>query len=317
MVDKKFTADNSQLMKKKNKFSQAFANKILLKCIACCIIFFSLEFSTDFVEIGLGKMMDLTNPLRPKVGTFWEKNKKDQLANDRLNEIAKNLPISNNDFSAMIDLKQLGDLLEKEPSVLLSPEQFRNIYNQIPSRFAFDIISPFDFLKLSHSRKWAWTKISKGENSLSFYFLDGDKQLLMDTYPPLTILFNAPEANNLQLAKLDSMPMFQGRTFSREQFFAAFDELSDPVKLQLINNPYLLIKWEPNIRKVAISRYATQNVVLLGFEIVQNIYSEIYTFEASELAVNFLIARLNEIFPALGLAFPEKNYYEYQNYEFQ
>ena len=84
----------------------------------------------------------------------------------------------------------------------------------------------------------------------------------------------------------------------------------------MINNPYQLIKWENNIRKVGISRYATDDVVLIGFEINQNIYTEVYKFEASELAVNYLIARLNEIYPELYLEFPEKKYSEYPYYEF-
>jgi len=68
---------------------------------------------------------------------------------------------------------------------------------------------------------------------------------------------------------------------------------------------------------VGISQYATDNVVLIGFEINQNIYTEVTTFEASELAANFLVARLNELFPELYLEFPEKKYREYRYYDFE
>ncbi|MBC8183219.1 hypothetical protein H8E88_19110 [candidate division KSB1 bacterium] len=299
-----------------NIFLKIFKNKNLLITSALLITIITFEFTTDFVEIFLGKVIELTNPFRPKAGTIWDMNKQDQLASDRLKEIAKNIPIRKNELREIKDLKELSEILETEQTVLLNPEQFRIIYNQIPPRLSFDIISPFDFLKLSHSRKWTWTKISKQENNLSFYFLDGDKQLLMDTYPPLTVLYNIPHENNFHSTSLDSMDMFRGRTFSREQFFTAFDELSNHVKLQLINNPYQLIKWEKDIRKVGISQYTTDNVVLIGFEINQNIYTEVSTFEASELAANFLIARLNELFPELYLEFPEKKYREYRYYDF-
>ena len=316
MEEKEFNSEDFQGIKTKNKFLKIFTNKKFLFSLTIIIIFFTFEFTTDFVEIMLGKIIELTNSFRPKAGTIWEMNKQDQLANDRLKEITKNIPSNETEFNEIEDLKQLSDLLQAGKIVFISPEQFRNLYNQIPQRFCYDIISPFDLLKLSHSRKWTRTKITRGENNLSFYFLDGDKQLLMDSYPPLTVLFNIPQTNNLHTASLDSMPMFQGRTFSREQFFKAFDELSNPLKLQLINNPYQLIKWENNIRKVGISHYATDNIVLIGFEINQNIYTEINTFEASELAANYLIARLNEIYPELHLNFPEKKYNEYHYYEF-
>ena len=306
MEKKEFATENLLEKKTRKKFPKIFANKAFLTCAALFILLLVLEFTTDFAEIVVGKIIDLTNPLRPKAGTFWEINKKDQLANDRLIEIAKNIPINEDDFVEINDLKQLSEILEQEQTVLLSPEQFRNIYHQIPPRFAFEIISPFDILKLSHSRKWSWTKITKAENSLSFFFMDGDKQLLMDTYPPLTVLYELPLANNLRSVTIDSMPMFQGRTISREQFFAAFDELSDQVKLQLINNPFQLIEWESNIRKVGISRYAIDNTVMLGFEVTQNIYTEVHTFDASELATNYLVARLNEIYTTSYLEYPEK-----------
>jgi len=317
MDEKEFDATLIQEKKTNKKFLKIFSNKIFLITSAIIIVFTTFEFTTDFVEILLGKIIELTNPFRPKAGTIWEINKKDLIANDKLKEITKNIPSNKTELTEVENLQQLSDLLQGGKTIYISPEQFRNLYNQIPPRFSFDIISPFDLLKLSHSRKWAWTKITKDENNLSFYFLDGDKQLLMDTYPPLSVLFNIPQSNNLHVASLDSMPMFKGRTFSREQFFGAFDELSNPVKLQLINNPYQLIKWEPNIREVGISKYTTDSVVLIGFEILQNIYTEVITFEASELAANYLIARLNEIYPELYLEFPEKKYQEYYYYEFK
>ena len=316
MEEKEFNSEDVPEIKTKNKFLKIFTNKKFIITSSIIIVFITFEFTTDFVEIVLGKVIELTNPFRPKAGTIWEMNKKDQIANDELKEITKNIPSNKTELTRIENLKQLSDLLQAGQTVFISPEQFRNFYNQIPIHLSCDIISPFDLLKLSHSRKWIWTKITREENNLSFYFLDGDKQLLMDTYPPLTVLFNIPQANNLHSVSLDSMPKFKGRTISREQFFSAFDEFSNQRKLQLINNPYQLIKWENSIRKVGISRYATDNVVLIGFEINQNIYTEVYKFEASELAVNYLIARLNEIYPELYLEFPEKKYSEYRYYEF-
>ena len=236
MEEKEFTPTVIEEKKTENIFLRIFKNKKFLIASALLISIVALEFTTDFVEISLGKIIELTNPFRPKAGTIWDMNKKDQIASDRLREIAKNIPTRKIELREIKDLKELSEILEAEQTVLLSHEQFRIIYNQIPPRLSFDIIPPFDFLKLSHSHKWTWTKISKEENNLSFYFLDGDKQLLMDTYPPLTVLYNIPHENNFHSESLDSMDIFRGRTFSREHFFTAFDELSYHVKLQLINN---------------------------------------------------------------------------------
>ena len=301
---------------KKEKFYHFFIQKKFLIFLTAIILIIALEFTTDFVEIVLGYTLELTNSFRPKSGTIWELNKKDQLADSQLQQISQNISEPKIEITNIRDLFQLREKLEKEESIIITSQQFKDLYNQIPPRFSYDVISPFDLLKLSHSRKWTWTKIIKGENNLSFYFLDGDKQLLMDTYPPLTVLYNIPHASGNHNASLDSMSMFKGRTFTAEQFFNAFDDFPNAVKLQLINNPYLLIKWDENIRKVGISRYSFDNTVLLGFELNQGIYTEVYTFESSELAANYLIARLNELYPELNLLFPERKYREYQYYEY-
>jgi len=285
--------------------------------ISIVLIFLIVEYSADFVEIFIGNALELTNSFRPKSGTVWELNQKDQIASDQLQQISQNVKEPKIEVNEIKDLLQLQQQLNKKKSIMLSAARFKELYSQIPPRYSYDIIAPFDLLRLSHSRKWAWTKIVKEDNNLAFYFLDGDKQLLMDTYPPLIVLYNFPHQQTNQPTSLDSMEFFKNRTFSAEQFFAAFDDLPNSVKLQLINNPYQLIQWDESIQKVGISSYSIDHSVLLGFEVTQGIYTEIYTFEASELAANYLIAHLNELYPELNLSFPERQYRESEYDEFE
>ena len=316
MEEKEITNQELENKTEKNKFSQYFLNKKVLIAAAIFVSFIVIEFTTDIVEIVLGNVIELTNPFRPKAGTIWEYENKGRLADDQLKQITQNLTGEKVEITEINNLSELRNNLEEKENILITSDRFKQLYNQIPPRFSYEVISPFDLLKLSHSHKWTWTKIIKSENNLNFYFLDGDKQILMDTYPPLTVLYNIPHASGNHNASLDSMSMFKGRTFTAEQFFNAFDDFPNAVKLQLINNPYLLIKWDENIRKVGISRYSFDNTVLLGFELNQGIYTEVYTFESSELAANYLIARLNELYPELNLLFPERKYREYQYYEY-
>jgi hypothetical protein len=267
-----------------------------------------IEITTDFAEIVLGNVIELTNPYRPKSGTIWELHKKDVLAGEQLEIITESLPDQNQEIPEINDLLQLRSQLEQQQTLLITADQFRNLYNQIPIRISGDIISPLDLLKLSHSRKWIWTKIVKNDNSLSFFFFDGDKQLLMDTYPPLTVLYNIPEAAQSHQVALDSLMIFKGRTISANQFFTVFDDLPNSIKLRLINNPFQLVKWDKNIQKVGISRYVNDGVVSIGFQVNQGIYTEVYTFEASDWAVDHFIEKLNELFHELSFDYPEDKY---------
>jgi len=283
-------------------------NRKFLISMALVVIIFVLEFTTDFVEIVIGSVMELTNPYRPRSGTIWKLYEKDRLASQQLEKITSELPKSIPEIAEIKNLSQLKDQLEKQHTVLITADQFRNLYNQIPIRISGDIISPFDLLKLSHNKKWNWTKVVKTDSNLSFFFLDGEKQLLMDSYPPLSVLYTTPPMSSSHQVCLDSMDVFKGRVFSAEQFFAIFDDLPNSIKLRLINNPYQLVKWDPDIQQVAISRYVEENSVAIGFQVRQGIYTEVYIFEASDWAVEYFIEQFNQKFPASSLDFPEDRY---------
>ena len=289
-------------------------NKKFLLTFAIIVLITIAEFSTDFVEIVLGNIVELTNPYRPKTGTIWEQHKKDRLASEQLNEIIASLPDEQQQIPEITDLVQLKTQLQQQQSLLITADQFRNLYSQIPIRIAGEVISPFDLLKLSHSHKWVWTKIVKNDSSLSLYFFDGDKQLLMDTYPPLSVLYKIPAAEQAASVSLDAMDIFKGRIFSRDQFFAVFDDLPNSVKLRLMNNPFELVQWDKNIQKVAISRYVDDNIVKIGFQVNQGIYTEVYTFEASDWAIDMFIEKLNSLFPGLNFEYPEDRYSAFPDY---
>jgi hypothetical protein len=299
---------NKPLFNLKTILLQILTNKKFLLTFSIIVLITIVEFSTDLVEIVLGNIVELTNPYRPKTGTIWEMHKKDRLASEQLNEIIASLPDEQQQIPEINDLVQLKTQLEQQQSLLITADQFRNLYNQIPIRIAGEVISPFDLLKLSHSRKWIWTKIVKNDSSLSCYFFDGDKQLLMDTYPPLSMLYNIPEVDRSGSVSLDAMEMFKGRGFGRDQFFTVFDDLPNSVKLRLMNNPFQLVQWDRNIQKIAISRYVDDNIVKIGFQVNQGIYTEVYTFEASDWAIDIFIEKLNSLFPGLNFEYPEDRY---------
>ena len=292
----------------KSKIFRLLTNKKFLITLSALVLIIIFEFTTDFVEIVLGNIVELTNPYRPKSGTIWELHKKDRLASEQLKEIVDSIPENEREIPEISDLFQLKNQLEQQQSLLITADQFRDLYNEIPIRIAGDVIPPLDLLKLSHSQKWIWTKIVKNDSSLSFYFFDGDKQLLMDTYPPLSVLYTIPNVNQHGLVSLDSMEIFEGRTISRDQFFAVFDDLPNSVKLRLINNPFQLVKWDRNIQKVAISRYVDDNTVSIGFQVNQGIYTEVFTFEASDWAVDIFIEKLNNIYPGINFEYSEDRY---------
>lgn len=316
MDEEKITIDDFERdePRPKSRFKKIVTSKLFIVNAIVVTLLIVVEFTTDFVEIAIGSVIELTNPFRPQSGTIWDLYNKDRSANDQVAEISSAIPDRQQKIPEITDLVQLREKLEQEETLLISADKFLDLYNQMPTRFSSKVISPFDLLKLTHSHKWLWTKLVKSENNINIYFFDGDKQLIMDTYPPLSVLYDVSETEREHKVSLDSLDLYKNRTFSREQFFEAFDNLSsNATKFQLINDPFRLIKWDRDIRRVGVSKYTTTNyTVNIGFEVNQGIYTEIYTFEASELAAGYFIAKLNELYPELNLDFPERKYRAYQ-----
>jgi hypothetical protein len=200
----------------------------------------------------------------------------------------------------IVDFYSLKTVLDERGTLVISADQFLKIYNTLPPQSAGAIISPLELLKTFYHNQWVWTKITKGESSLHFYFLDGANQLLLDSYPDLSLFYRVVIDEKTSYQSIETMNIFSGRTITPEQFFNAFNRLPNSIKLQLINNPFQLVKWHGDIRSVAIARYIEGNTVLIGFEVSNGVH----TFQASEIAVNYLIAQLNSLYPALKLTMP-------------
>ena len=267
------------------------------------IIFLIVEFSFDFVESTIGYFVELTNGFRPKTGTIWQQDQKDKIAEEKLAEISQQLPKTEirDDIQ---DLTQLKTILDEQGNVLISSNQFLRIYTTLPPASARQLISPFTLIRLTHTGKWTETQLSKGDQQLSIFFLDADHQLLMDSYPPLSAIFNVSSLVLKRTSSLNSMPQFAGRSVPADQFFDALLSLPTNIQRQLISNPFQLVVWQKNLQAVAISQYVRNYTVQLGFEIVNGYETRVKTFEASQLAVSYLITRLNEMYPEINLSMP-------------
>jgi len=284
-----------------SKFS-VFISKNVTIAIVILLILFLIELKFNIVEIAIGSIIEITNPFRPQTGPVWELAKQDESANMRLAGIMKTLPTDSipPTVNSPYDLRTV---LDEQSEVILSADQFLTIYNSMPPQSAQEIISPLDLLKLFYSNQWVWTKVSKEESSLRFIFQQGNYQPLLDSYPAFSVLYQSDMSRSVQKT-LSEIPYFSDRILTPEQFFSAFNSLPDARKLQIINNPFLLLRWNRKISAVAISKNVENFTVLIGFEIADNFERKIFTFEASELAIGYLITQINLLFPELNLSMP-------------
>ncbi|MBD3288137.1 hypothetical protein GF337_04980 [candidate division KSB1 bacterium] len=285
-------------------FKEIFLKKSVIITLSLILFFLIIEFTLDPVEIILGEILEATNPIRPKSGTIWELSEQNLGAAEDLSQISPK-PESEQQAPEVDTVYELKVALDERDVVLLSSEQFLKIYNMLSPAAAGQIISPFDLLRFSHDQSWVWTKISKSDDRLSIFFLKGDNEILTDSYPDISVLYERPFGSETRIKSLESLPEFRGRTFTAQQFFRAFNQLPRPTKLQLINNPYRLLQWHQHISKVGISNGIQDYTIQIAFEVADQLDTKIYTFQASTIAANHFINQLNSLYPELNLKMPE------------
>ena len=279
-------------------------NKRLIGIALVLLIFLLAELLFDVVEIGVGSVLETTNAFRPKTGTVWELNESDRVAREQISQISgEGSELDNQlNIAGMSDLKKV---LEERNTVFITRDQLLNIYNDVPPRLARAIVPPLDLLKVIQSQQWVRTKIVKTDKTLNFYLMDGKNQLIYDSYPDRSMFYRVQLELYTNSHGLESMDEFYTRTFTSAQFFSTFCELPNSIKLQLINDPYFLIRYNNRIVSVGISRYSHDGIVNLGFDIRDGSNGNIKIFQSSLISANYLISGLNEKYSDLKLSFPE------------
>lgn len=279
---------------------------ILLLVLVSLALLVALEFMTDFVEIGLGEIVQWSNAIRPQKGPVWQRENHDKLATSTLATIIEEEPVVETQLTHISRLNDIVFALETQPLIRISKTDFIRAYSQLQYATAQKIMSPYDLLLLIENIEWRSCQISKTESDLQFYFLDGENQLLTDAYLSLEASRSARHIEAPRGTILDEIDEFHGRAVSGEQFLTAFNNLEMRTKIYLMNDPMQLIRWGDSLQKVAVSKYVIDGAVTIAFQIDTGVTSTITRYQASERAATRLLSEFNKILPDKYLAMPER-----------
>ena len=280
--------------KKQNKQSKILRFTIILA------VLLAAEIGFDIFEITVGKIMLLTNSIRPKTGRLWEEEQKDQSGMMEVEKIEEQQTEENISVYRMDDLVAA---LSMRQSVTLSADEYKRFYRSLPVQQSRTFLDPLQFLKLARSSDWHAVHFSKSDGQLVSDFVDGYDNLLHETIVTLATLFPEQEQSP---EKLEQIPEYEGRVLEAELFFKAFDQLPRSFQLQIVNDPYKLVQWGDNLTHVAISPFVSDQGVKILFKVGKKVY-EMY---ASEIAVGYLIQRINQLKDAPQLKVPGENTYD-------
>ncbi len=275
--------------------------KTRIAVIAVALFVFLLaEIFFDVVEIAVGRLLLLTNPIRPRVGRLWEEDQKEQTGIEELNAATE----TGQDVSAqpLRSLEDLQAVLSIRNSMSMTREEFKEFYKSIPIKQAKQILDPLDFIELDRTADWRNTQLSLSGNQLVIYFLDGYDEPIKQVH--FAIDAGAEVVEEAGQSSLDQSEKFKGRVVAADVFFQAFDQLPRSFRLQIINDPYKLVQWGASLVRVGISLFIDDDGVEIIFEVKDETGVKHYSMYASEIAVEYLINELNAIEGAPKLQMP-------------
>ena len=279
---------------------------IFLLVLVSSISLITVEFMTDFIETGLGEIVQWSNAIRPQKGPVWQRENHDKLATTTLATIIEEAPVVEIQATHANTLNEIVFALETQPKIKISKADFIRTYSQLHYSTAQKIMSPYDMLVLMENNEWRSCQISQTEDDLQIYFLDGENQLLTDAYLSLESSRSTREFETTSGTILNKIDEFHGRSVSREQFMAAFNNLKIRSKIYLMNDPMQLIRWGDSLQKVAVSKFVIDGAVTIAFQIETGVASTVTRYQASERAATRLLNEFNQILPDKYLAMPER-----------
>jgi hypothetical protein len=255
---------------------------------------FILELRFDWVERALGAYLVTTNSARPESGAIWEKGKQTLTARKTLEQIVTDRQASQREARGATTFQQIAANISTGQGVMVSGDQFRNLYLNLPEEFAHKIISPFELLQLSSLGQWRRTYIEKAGAGLMVYLLDTDNRVLRQIRILPDFLIHFGRQQSARVEALEDLPYFKNRIYTADRFFGALTAFPEEVQRSIVPNPESLLEIPGKILRVGISDEAVSGFIELGFEIISGSQRSVSRVRGHEWAVWRLRTYLEE-----------------------
>jgi hypothetical protein len=286
--------ENTEIKSRLNLKKWLITGAVLLLLLVAEVLF-------DIFEIGFGRLLWLTNPIRPQTGRLWDEDRKEQVGLSELDSAQTHaLPLETTNPSIQ-NLKDMEALLSIRRSLSMNRDEFNDFYKSIPQGQSRKILDPLDLFTLNRGTDWHKTQMSLSGNQLVFYFLDGYEKPIQESHVSLQ---QDEDFQAVSLSELEQDERFRGRLVPADVFFQAFDQLPRSYQLQIVNDPYKLVQWESSLQRVGLSLFIEPNGVELVFEIQGEDRPRRQSMYASEMAVGYLIREINSVDGAPRLQTP-------------
>ena len=231
---------------------------------ALAILISEVRFS--WVEVLVGRYLAVTNSHRPESGSVWEQGRLKQVATQTLEQMVTQQLTAQREAHEASSLAQLIDGLSESQGAMISAEQFKRLYIQIPEAAARNLFSPILMLRIGAEKSWDRVYMERENDQVGIYLLDRDNNVL--SYKTLTDqqLKSTGTEPHILPGTLDEQPEFTGRIYPADRFFMALDTLTPEIQRGVLSQPSTLLSAQGTPLRVGVSDEVDADMIRIGIE---------------------------------------------------
>jgi hypothetical protein len=264
-----------------------------------------LEMTCDVFEIGIGQALLLTNAIRPKSGRLWRHNEREVDGAEGISQLDSARAPEPGSFAPVVrGIEDLRSVLSLRQSLLMSRSEFLAFYRALPPSTYKSLMDPLALYNLTRDDRWTGVLFSRVRDQIGIVFQDGYGRSLQETFIEFSPRATGSPASGKSVLERDAR--FRGRVVPADRFLRAFDRLQPALQLQVVTDPSRLIIWGEDLVWIGIAAIVSDQSVAIAFEVRNESGSTVYEMSASEIAIEYLIAALNQIGGKPPLSSPEK-----------
>jgi hypothetical protein len=160
----------------------------------------------------------------------------------------------------------LLDLLSKSDNLGISPSKFVGLYLSLPKANRDSVIAAKELLNLYYASDWRRTTIKSALNGAVAYLIDSQNQVMRTVPLPEGHVRVVGDFGRVIKSSLEAMPMFTGRIYPSERFFAILFNLSEAERLQLFPDPGMLLSIPKPVMQVGLGVIFKDGFAVIGIQ---------------------------------------------------
>ena len=230
-----------------------------------------LEFRYSYVERAIGRYLSWHNPGRQEFGLVWENVTVSETVQRRMDDLVEDARRREAVEERIRTLDHLVELVSSRERMILTRDQFLEMYSGLPLYQSTLIIEPVHLLELiGKFPSWERTLIVIEPEGLNFYLVDGLNNVLESIVTPSEYTEFFLLEKQTRDYPLDALGTPAGSIYPAEVFFDALVRLTPQERSGIPITPAELISWRYRLQRVAVSPGALiGDRMEIGFELIQ------------------------------------------------